>query len=560
MDLDRVALGYISESPRPQVSRVNSSTPLPVGEYVCADFRVKNRSSGDTESYTAVAVVSNSGYRMSIQPGTASYSDESRMAKLGSIDLPKYSPIDIYIVANLKRNKDGSYTVETPRYPIPPNTPIYPAPKEILELVYSIDSTKGIKLGHLAERRDVEVYVDVDKLSKHLLIAGATGSGKSNTVAIIADRLASLGAPVVIFDVHGEYGNLESMNRDRVRVEHIEAAINPLDIEPRILASMIIREAAATRQRRMLRMALSNVVNRVFEEARRERKDLKKAISDLFKEEGKKQKTKPLTDLSKQGGSGSEDEGESKLSAEEMFRDLILRELDQDYIKNLFESKKIESVKDKVEEFFEYAPVSLDAKRIRSFIEPGKIVVVDVSEMSDDQKAWILKLLSDDLLNDLKARKGEGTPTVLVVEEAPVFISIHENTPAKESLQKFAREGRKFGAILVIVSQRPRDLDINVVSQLQNFIFLKMVQSEDVQTIMNIADSLEESLAETIPSLPTGRAIVLGEWVGRFPVLVDIDMHKGKKMGTSPAILELWRAALDRRMRSTEDVEELDVP
>jgi len=157
-----------------------------------------------------------------------------------------------------------------------------------------------------------------------------------------------------------------------------------------------------------------------------------------------------------------------------------------------------------------------------------------------------LKLYVDELLSYLKegyGAPGPRIPTVFIVEEAPLFLPALSSTPAKESLQRFAREGRKFGGVLGVVSQRPRSLDPNVASQLQNFVFLKLVQEEDRRAVMNIADALEDTLAEILPSLPKGRAIVMGEWVGRFPVVVDIDMHLGKRRGATPDLYGIWRSS-----------------
>ncbi|MFN4046711.1 MAG: ATP-binding protein, partial [Acidilobaceae archaeon] len=159
------------------------------------------------------------------------------------------------------------------------------------------------------------------------------------------------------------------------------------------------------------------------------------------------------------------------------------------------------------------------------------------SVLDDEQKRWILKVMVDELLVKLKE---ERTPIALVVEEAPLFLSVELKHPVKTALQKFAREGRKFGGCLIVVSQRPRSLDINVVSQLQNFAFLRMVQEEDVKAVMNIADSLDQNLANIIPTLPDGRAIIMGEWAGRFPALVDIDLHRGKRVGATPPLTEIW--------------------
>lgn len=171
--------------------------------------------------------------------------------------------------------------------------------------------------------------------------------------------------------------------------------------------------------------------------------------------------------------------------------------------------------------------------------------------LTDDQKAWVLRILADNLLERLKTRYREVRmpPTVLVVEEAPLFISSTSPSVTRESLKRFARERRKFGGVLIIASQRPKTLDPDISSQIQNFLFLKLVQQEDIKNVMSIADNLEESLARTLPSLPTGWGILMGEWVGRFPALVAIDRYPGKRLGASPDLVSEWRDFSEKKER-----------
>jgi DNA helicase HerA-like ATPase len=211
------------------------------------------------------------------------------------------------------------------------------------------------------------------------------------------------------------------------------------------------------------------------------------------------------------------------------------------------EERVVDRVVEKVEEFFEVTPLTVTGELPTTHISPGRMLVVDASTLGDEQKKWVLKVMVDEILDKLKTRSLEST--VLVVEEAPLFIGVDVGHPVKESLQRFAREGRKFGGCLIVVSQRPRSLDVNVVSQLQNFVFLRMVQEEDIRAVMNIADNLDENLAKTIPSLPDGRAIVMGEWLGRFPAIVDIDLHKGKRIGATPPLTDMWARGRARAQR-----------
>ncbi|MDT7887696.1 MAG: ATP-binding protein [Desulfurococcales archaeon] len=517
-------LGRVLRSRSPSFCEVYSDYPMPVGSYVYAEFRVMDKATGSQVVRRVVGVVSNSSYSPIIErPSITDLKEEISH----DYTVPSISIIELYIIADISAKRP-----ETPRYPLPPGTAIYPAPPEYLRTLYELPEEGYIRLGSLSEYSGIEIRVRVNELSRHFLITGATGSGKSNTVAIIADRLSRLGAPVAIFDVHGEYVGLQPEDGDPSRVRVYGAVISPYKIPPKILASMIIRDPAATKQRRLLTRALRNV---------------NKAISDkCLKGFGVSSAVKEIL-VDRKIEMGETLDEDYRETPEDIYLALLIHEIYAIASRNkkVFDEKVTSNAIEKVEDFFESSPVDLEAPRIIDMVEPGRISVIDVSTLSDDQKAWILKLYSDELLSHLKEgidKSGSRIPTVLIVEEAPLFLPADASTPAKESLQRFAREGRKFGGVLGIVSQRPRSLDPNVASQLQNFVFLKLVQEEDRRAVMNIADALEDTLAEILPSLPKGRAIVMGEWVGRFPVLVDIDIHSGKKRGATPDLYGIWRS------------------
>jgi DNA helicase HerA-like ATPase len=511
--------GYVVESPSSRISIVASDAPLPLGEYVELHYKLHSRvssllSEGGGGERVALAIVSNASYKHAVPQSVMSYLGP----RAGVIESLKLSHTYLYVVAELS---DGG--VDQPRYPIPPDTPVQPASKETLSRVYG-GLGEGVRLGFLAPRsRGVEVRINPDKLAKHLLVAGATGSGKSNTVAILADRLSAMGAPIVIFDVHGEY-NIVPEDGDVSRVYTVEARINPLRMHPRILATIVIPEPQARRQRRLLAKAMESVL---------------KELRDVSSKEGLSQATALQKLVERKAREVVEEEEEGVVDHESRLvrglRELLVKEVRR---AGGQDERVVDRVVEKVEEFFDVTPITVVGELPTIHIAPGRMLVVDASTLGDEQKRWVLKVMIDEILEKLKARVLESV--VLVVEEAPLFIGVDVSHPVKQSLQRFAREGRKFGGCLIAVSQRPRSLDVNVVSQLQNFVFLRMVQEEDIRAVMNIADSLEESLATTIPSLPDGRAIVMGEWLGRFPAIVDIDLHRGKRVGATPPLTDMW--------------------
>ena len=130
-------------------------------------------------------------------------------------------------------------------------------------------------------------------------------------------------------------------------------------------------------------------------------------------------------------------------------------------------------------------------------------------------------------------------PVFIILEEAHVFIPKDHDTAAKYWAAKIAREGRKFGVGLGIVSQRPRSVDLNILSQMGSFAIMKIIQEDDQRQIASATESTSRELISQLTSLNVGDAVLVGQWTN-LPSMVHVEEVKEKKMGADQSATKAW--------------------
>ena len=143
-------------------------------------------------------------------------------------------------------------------------------------------------------------------------------------------------------------------------------------------------------------------------------------------------------------------------------------------------------------------------------------------------------------------------PVFSIIEEAHILASQKRNTQSKNIIGRIAREGRKFGVGLCLVSQSPKSLDSEALSQLNNLIILRLVEPSDQAHVQKSSESLSEELLKKLPSLNVGEAIVLGQMT-RVPTMVKIDEFQGRSVGNDLDIISLWQKAKNEKEAKKEE-------
>jgi hypothetical protein len=420
---------------------------------------------------------------------------------------------DNYIRGKVKILGDVNDNLKLPRTPVLPGTEIHLADGEILKEIFKV--TNPIRLGCLVNQSDVEVNVDANPiLSRHLAILAMTGAGKSNTVSVLIDQMLGYNIPVFVFDMHGEYKGAEFPNGD---VNVIRPKINP-----RYMTFNEIKK-------------LVNIPSNAYLQERYFRKAFKKAKKQI--EDGVAQENNFL---------------------QLMYDILEIDSLDENADKRIIDvMNKIDDSMDKYSNLFDQY-----VGNILSSIKKANVNVLDLSQV-DEAVASVLvsHILRNSLKRSKKAAHSGNKEELLdssiffILEEAHILAPQKRDSDSKRWIQRVAREGRKFGLGLCLVSQSPKTVDHDALSQMNNMIILRLVEPEDQRHVQSASESLSQDLINQLPSLNVGEAIVLG-LMTKVPTLVKIDKFQGRTHGDDMDIVAHFRDSLEKEaeeIRRQED-------
>ncbi|MEH6917673.1 ATP-binding protein, partial [Priestia megaterium] len=140
-----------------------------------------------------------------------------------------------------------------------------------------------------------------------------------------------------------------------------------------------------------------------------------------------------------------------------------------------------------------------------------------------------------ELLNDI--------PVMIVCEEAHNYIPRSDNSEyrsSKKSIERIAKEGRKYGLSLMVVSQRPSEVSETIFAQCNNFISLRLTNHSDQNYIKNLMPDSTNSIVEILPNLSPGECIVVGDSI-IMPTVVKMDVPNPEPKSQSIRFNNEWQ-------------------
>lgn len=446
---------------------------------------------------------------------------------------------------------------------------------EDLRIVYGGYNTQSsIVIGNQSASEGLAAQLDMDKLiSRHCAILGATGSGKSNAVSIVVKSIAEKPFPsarVLMIDPHGEYasslagkcrvfrvgansaigeqelcvpfwalpfkellaifpGRLSDQNEDYIRAKVLDlkrvsgAAIGGLRAEA------ITADSPIPFSVNQLWFDLDNFERITFKADRIVLEDLiavgdaETLTSNQYPIAGLGTSAPFLNNKAK-GILGFLDGMRSRLldqSYNFLFRPI-------DYSPNLIGATP-KDLPNLFSTWFGHGlPVSiLDLSAIPS-------------EIMQTISGCILKIVYDALYwgqNTLVG--GKQQPLLVVLDEAHAYLKAGEDSISSRTVQAIAKEGRKYGVGMLLVTQRPSELDETVLSQCGSIIALRMTNSRDKGHVSSAMQDELREMTDVLSSLRTGEAIVSGEAV-RIPSRVKFFQADNTVKSSDPIASKLW--------------------
>ncbi len=430
------------------------------------------------------------------------------------------------------------------------DAPCYPIEGKDLEAFMGVISSvsvheNALNIGTYTLDEKAETYLDGNKFfQRHAALLGSTGSGKSWAVASILEKASKLpSANIILFDLHGEYSTLEYAKHIRIAGPNdLENSGDDILFLPYWLLNfdemqgMFIdrSEFSAHNQVMVFQDAVSDSKKR-FLENEGKKEILKSFTIDSpvpFLLDEVTQKIKNLNEEMEQGQRGLK---QGKFFGQ--FSRLLVR------LNSRITDKRYGFIFQAHEKYQTYDALHDIAKNLLGFEDNEQgIKVIDFSEVPSDILPVIVGLVARVIYETqfwMDAEKRH--PIAFVCDEAHRYLPIDQNINpfekrALENFRKIAKEGRKYGVALLIVSQRPSEVNTTILSQCNNFIALRLTNTNDQAVVKRLMPDSLGSLMDILPMLDVGEAVVVGDAV-LLPTRVKL--HKPTYKPTS-ATIEFW--------------------
>ncbi|MCM3160802.1 anti-phage-associated helicase HerA [Metabacillus litoralis] len=464
---------------------------------------------------------------------------------------------------------------------IPPKK-VEPATEEEIRKIYSNSSNdEDFTFSSLSTNRNVKIPVNGNKFfNKHIAIVGSTGSGKSHTLTTILqkavsgknDEYSSLNnSHIILFDIHSEYKSAFP-NANYYDINSLTLPywlLNSEELEELFLDT----DANDHNQRNVFKEAIvqNRKLNLGGSAEEREKIHFDSPVFFDLEEVLQYLKYKNIEKKNKENQIKWKDEnGEEFIFCEESQHRLFNEKLSPvgtaaagvngkliNFL-NRLENK----VNDKRYDFLlgENSKVITFEETLKNLLgynegSESNITVIDLSGVPFEVLSITVSLISRIIFEYgyfYKRLRFEDSPNETINNDAPILLvyeEAHKYVPnsdlskyrsSKSSIERIAKEGRKYGVSLLLASQRPSELSETIFSQSNNFIAMRLTNPHDQNYVKKLLPDTLGNLIEKMPSLKAGEALLIGDSVV-LPSVVQIDPCEFPPSSNDIPYWDLWR-------------------
>jgi len=468
-----------------------------------------------------------------------------------------FAHIDLLATLNLVTGDTGVGVAQYPRI----GSNIYSAaPEHIAYVLRTVrskhlanDSARQLTLGHIQAETSLAVEVHAGELfSRHAAIVGNTGGGKSWTTARLVEQLAATDVKTILVDPTGEYHSVlkeqkhfligsddgddsggkvvdipyRSLKRDDLFAMFTPAARTQLPILRQAIASLKLVEII--RKNETSTPAGFHENNGILWKANKIKKTVhqlqRKYVSEIgtpnldFDADKLAQQIRHEcvyeTDRKKDGHWGGFNEQQLGYCTSLHLR--IADCIKSESFRCIFSPEKNRP------SLFNELSSFLDSDE-NNF---ARISLRNVG-FSHNVREIIVNAIARFLLDNARQNKFRNNPVIFIVDEAHNFLSVAPGdefaTFPLDSTELIAREGRKYGIYLGLVTQRPRDLPRPIFSQIGSFIAHRLTNEQDRNSLAFACSEMTANSLHQLPVLDRGEALILGP---AFPIPVPIQISR----------------------------------
>lgn len=417
------------------------------------------------------------------------------------------------------------------------NAPVFAADSEMIDRVYATYADGNFSLGKLSLIPNQDARINLDAfMTRHAAILGQTGGGKSWTVASIIQKICAFPqSTVVLFDLHGEYGSTFGDVADVISTSELELPYWLMNSEE-LLGLMVDRsEAAAPNQIAKFKELLQAAKET---EPENQKLGIPKITIDtpvFFDFPALVKQFRELDTQMVPGSSGKDKQG----PLHGQFTRLLMR----------IESRMNDRRYDLIFQPKKYATSASMDDLFRRLIgeqigDRKKVVVIDLSSTPFDVRSSVISLILRCLFDFAywhRRVQKERYPISVFADEAHIYLSDAEPSTeaARRSAERIAKEGRKYGISLTVISQRPRELSSTILSQCGSFLCLRISNPDDQAYVRNLLPDSVRGISSMFSTLRRGEAILLGDAV-MMPTRIRIDKPMPEPESDDASFSEAW--------------------